>query len=106
MLKQSGLQSDSVPKPALTFLHVRLKDWGIDADPARVASVILDVFRDKMPDRDPELLVEWMQQLALEVLRGRILSDSIENAPRTPKGSSPTQPPPAKKAVFSSVPSR
>jgi hypothetical protein len=56
--------------PALTELAEQLKHRGRDADPWEFAAIILEIVRDKMPGKDGHALVDWIQQLAMDVASG------------------------------------
>lgn len=57
--------------PALTELAEHLKHRGIDTDPREFAAIILEIVRDKMPSKDAHGLVDWVQQLAMDMSDSR-----------------------------------
>lgn len=69
-----------VPQPALVHLQARLEEAGIHADSVRVASVFLEIIRERMPGKDPERFLEWAQQLAIDILQDRKRSPRLTPA--------------------------
>jgi hypothetical protein len=55
--------------PALTQLEERLKVNQVQADPRDVASAILGIARLNGWTKDPQHVVDWLEQLALDVAR-------------------------------------
>lgn len=67
MVNLSETVFDPSPKPALVYLQACLEEDAIDADPARVTKVFLTIFREKMPGKDLERLIDWMRHLARDI---------------------------------------
>jgi hypothetical protein len=55
--------------PALAELHERLKVNNVHVDPRHVASALLGIARLNQWTENPERVVEWLEQLALDVAR-------------------------------------
>jgi hypothetical protein len=54
---------------ALSELAQRLRDSGSDADPALVAAAILGIAHTGHWIRNPQAMVEWIGQLALDMVQ-------------------------------------
>jgi hypothetical protein len=55
------------PCPALFELRERLVASGVNADPMRVASALLDMVQSKQ--ENDQSIIEWVEQLAIDVTR-------------------------------------
>jgi hypothetical protein len=58
----------AISTPALDELAERLQVNGVNDDPAFVASAILSLANMNEWDSQPEKMVTWLEQLALDVL--------------------------------------
>ena len=65
----------SNPCPALYELRERLTAHGVNADPLRVASAILDIINSRQEHTHP--VVEWIEQLAIDVTKVKHLRESL-----------------------------
>ena len=63
------------PCPALLELREHLVVSGVNADPMRVASALLDMVQSKQ--ESDESIIEWVEQLAIDVTRVRQLSETL-----------------------------
>jgi hypothetical protein len=72
---------------ALIQLETHLKAQGIDIDPSRVASALLGLARLRSWHEKSAALVEWLEQIAFEVLQ-------VPSFGATPSRTATPQPPP------------
>jgi hypothetical protein len=63
------------PCPALFELRERLIASAVNADPMRVASALLDIVQSKQ--ENDVSLIEWVEQLAIDVTRARALRETL-----------------------------
>ena len=64
-------------KPALGELAKRLADYRIKADPCQIATIMMDIVKDKHPQE----FTNWMSQLAVDVLHEKTADEQIFQPP-------------------------
>lgn len=56
------------PASSLADLRARLRDHNVDIDPRAIATILLEVAHAGEWIRNPKTMVEWVGQLALDVI--------------------------------------